>query len=71
MAVDKWLDEAGQGQIFVETGSFSVAKRESPYILVSQRPTNSSRNFCNLEVFAAAGKSGWIVIFCRLLKHCF
>ncbi|KAF7876719.1 hypothetical protein EAF04_001803 [Stromatinia cepivora] len=53
--VDHWLDETGQGQIFVGTGSSSVAKRESPYIVVSQRPANSSpRNLCNFEVFAAA-----------------
>ncbi|RAL62017.1 hypothetical protein DID88_002506 [Monilinia fructigena] len=51
-AVDMWLDETGQGQIFIGTGSSSVVKRESPYILVSQRPANSSpRNLCNLEVF--------------------
>ncbi|TGO61150.1 hypothetical protein BOTNAR_0133g00140 [Botryotinia narcissicola] len=54
ITVDKWLDETGQGQIFIGTGSSSVAKRESPYVLVSQRPANSSpRNLCNLEVFAA------------------
>ncbi|KAK6609138.1 heterokaryon incompatibility protein [Botrytis cinerea] len=55
ITVDKWLDETGQGQIFIGTGSSSVTKRESPYVLVSQRPANSSpRNLCNLEVFAAA-----------------
>ncbi|KAI9641245.1 hypothetical protein NHQ30_010045 [Ciborinia camelliae] len=53
--VDQWLDETGQGQIFVGTGSSSVVKRENPYIVISQRPANSSpRNLCNLEVFAAA-----------------
>lgn len=62
--VDNWLDENGQGQMFVGTGSSSVAKRESPYIVVSQRPENSSpRNLCNFEVFAAAGRLDfvWIV----------
>ncbi|PQE07936.1 heterokaryon incompatibility protein [Rutstroemia sp. NJR-2017a WRK4] len=50
--VDDWLDENNQGQIYVGTGSCSVAKRESPHIMVSQRPTNDTpRILCNFEAF--------------------
>lgn len=62
-AIDMWLDETGQGQIFIGTGSSSVVKREIPYILVSQRPANSSpRNLCNLEVFTGVGEFDFLSI---------
>lgn len=50
---DEYLDNSGQGQIYIGTTGSNVTKHENPSITVSQRPQGQSpRILCNFEVFA-------------------
>jgi hypothetical protein len=55
--VDRAIDDAGQGQMFVGTSGYNVSKAEMPLITVTQRPDGrSSRTLCTFDVFSGRGK---------------
>lgn len=54
--VDKAIDDAGQGQLFIGSSSYSVSKAEMPIIIVTQRPDgHSSRTLCTFDAFSERG----------------
>ncbi len=56
-SVDKAIDDAGQGQLFVGTSSHSVSKAEMPIIIVTQKPDgHSSRTLCTFDAFSDRGE---------------
>lgn len=57
-SVDRSIDEAGQGQLFIGTSSHSVSRAEMPIIIVTQRPDgHSSRTLCTFDVFSERGNA--------------
>lgn len=56
-AVDKAIDDAGQGQLFIGTSGHSVSRSEIPIIIVTQKPEgHSSRTLCTFDVFSDRGQ---------------
>lgn len=54
--VDKAIDDAGQGQVFIGTSGYNVSKAEMPLVTVTQRPDGrSSRTLCTFDLFAERG----------------
>lgn len=51
IAVDKAIDDAGLGQLFIGTSRCNISKGEIPVITVTQRPAgNSPRTLCTFDV---------------------
>ncbi|KAG9238443.1 heterokaryon incompatibility protein-domain-containing protein [Amylocarpus encephaloides] len=49
---DKWLDENGQGQLYIGTSESNTTNLDHPNIMITQRPSDSSpRTLCSFEAY--------------------